>query len=146
MSNIQGVTGEYLVAADLCKRGYFAFLSAAGMRYDLVVDVGGTLLRVQVKSCLQQTMQPGHRTPTYLFNISRGYRDGAPRKQLAAGEADLYALVAIDTGEVAYLPAAKAIGKKSIKIRANTAADSGWTKRSNKFEHLSIEKALKEIL
>lgn len=45
-----GRIGEHLVTADILINGYDCFHSAQGMPYDLVADIKGKLLRIQVKT------------------------------------------------------------------------------------------------
>ena len=45
-----GKAGEYLACADLIMKGLVAFPSEQGLPYDVLVDTGKRLLRVQVKS------------------------------------------------------------------------------------------------
>ncbi len=45
-----GKAAEHLVVADLILSGYRAYLTDQGLPYDVVVDVGGRLYRVQVKA------------------------------------------------------------------------------------------------
>ena len=45
-----GKAGEYLVCADLIMKGFIAFPSEQGLPYDVLLDNGDKLLRVQVKT------------------------------------------------------------------------------------------------
>jgi len=54
-----GKAGEYLVCADLIVKGYVAFPSEQGLPFDVVLDVQGRLLRVQVKTT--RRLRPGGR-------------------------------------------------------------------------------------
>ena len=45
-----GKAAEHLVCADLIMQGYRAFLSDQGLPYDILVDVQGVFVRVQVKA------------------------------------------------------------------------------------------------
>ena len=46
-----GKAGEYLVCADLIIKGFVAYPSEQGLPYDIVLDNGKKMLRVQVKTC-----------------------------------------------------------------------------------------------
>lgn len=61
-----GEAGELLTVSKLLKWGVKAFTVAAGDQYDILADVGGTLLRIQVKtsSVLKSS---------YSFGFHRGY-------------------------------------------------------------------------
>ena len=98
-----GRAGEYLVAADLLKRGFECFHAAQGMPYDLVADVGGAMLRVQVKTTRKPEVLPGKGRRAYRFWVSRCGKGGA--KGVVAGSVDVFALVALDTSQIGYLPA-----------------------------------------
>ena len=100
-----GKAAEHLVCADLIMSGYRAFLSDQGLPYDILVDVDGSLLRVQVKSTRKpKNHDPKTRvTPGYLFHLRRAGKGG--RRRYAENSFDLYALVALDRQAIAYLPA-----------------------------------------
>lgn len=97
-----GRAGEYLVAADILKRGFDCFNAAQGMPYDLVADVGGAILRIQVKTTRKPEILPGKNRRAYRFWVSRCGKGGL--KQRDAGSVDIFALVALDTGQIGYLP------------------------------------------
>mgnify|MGYP001340458250 CR=1 FL=1 len=45
-----GRAGEYLVMADLLLNGWVAYPTSQGVPYDIAVDIGERVIRVQVKS------------------------------------------------------------------------------------------------
>ena len=100
-----GKAAEHLVCADLIMSGYRAFLSDQGLPYDILVDIGGSLLRVQVKSTRKpKNHDPKTRsTPGYFFHLRRAGKGG--RRRYPENAFDLYALVALDRNAIAYLPA-----------------------------------------
>lgn len=102
-----GSAARHLVCADLLIRGYTAFFAPEGARYDVVLDVGQRLLRVQAKGC----SSPGNRTrhtPVYKFSTRRADHRGksakAPLWRYDPLSVDLFALVAIDIRAIAYYP------------------------------------------
>lgn len=100
-----GKAAEHLVCADLLFSGYRTFLSDQGLPYDVVVDVDGTLLRVQVKAALgPRNVNATGRHPrmAYSFNVRRCGKTGSNR--LSNTDCDLVALVAVDIRAIAYLP------------------------------------------
>ena len=99
-----GKAGEYLVCADLILRGYIAYPSEQGLHYDVIVDVGGKLIRIQVKttSVYKATPQRKEYTPSYLFNIRRCGNGG--RKRYTDKDVDVFALVAIKENVIGYIP------------------------------------------
>jgi hypothetical protein len=95
-----GKAGEHMVCADLILQGFGAFLADAGSPYDVLVDVGTRVLRVQVKTT--QTAKSHARSQNhYQFNIRVGKGNG--RAPLASGT-DYYAFVALDIRAIAYMP------------------------------------------
>lgn len=100
-----GKAAEHLVCADLILQGYRAFLSDQGLPYDVVVDLSGRLIRIQVKaSCFARDMNRAGRNvrTVYSFWVRRRGKNGDQR--LSNTDCDVVALVALDIRAVAYLP------------------------------------------
>lgn len=99
-----GKAGEYLVCADLILKGYIAYPSEQGLPYDVVLDTGNRLLKVQVKTTRthKQTPQRVNNSNTYIFNVKR--RGKFNRQVHTETSCDLFALVALDRRIVGYLP------------------------------------------
>lgn len=98
-----GKAGEYLVCADLILKGFIAFPSEQGLPYDILLDTGEKLLKVQVKTTekprlIQQRSNP---IPAYIFSIKRAGANGKTRYE--EKEIDLFALVCLDTMQICYL-------------------------------------------
>ena len=99
-----GKAGEYLVCADLIMKGFIAFPSEQGLPYDVLLDNGDKLLKVQVKTTekprliTQERINP---VPVYSFSIKRAGNMGKTRYEL--DEIDLFALVCLDTMKIGYL-------------------------------------------
>lgn len=98
-----GKAGEYLVCADLIMKGFIAFPSEQGLPYDVLLDTGKKLLKVQVKTTekarsVQQRKNP---VPAYIFSIKRAGSNGKTRYE--EKEIDLFALVCLDTMKIGYL-------------------------------------------
>jgi len=98
-----GKAGEYLVCADLIIKGFVAFPSEQGLPYDVLLDTGGKLLKVQVKTTekprlIQQRSNP---IPAYIFSIKRAGANGKTRYE--EKEIDVFALVCLETMQVGYL-------------------------------------------
>lgn len=98
-----GKAGEYLVCADLIMKGFVAFPSEQGLPYDVLLDNGKRLLRIQVKTCEEPRALLQRKTETfvYQYNIKRHGKNGVARYGL--DEIDIFALVALDTRSVGYL-------------------------------------------
>jgi hypothetical protein len=98
-----GKAGEYLVCADLILKGFIAFPSEQGLPYDVLLDNGNKLIKIQVK-----TTEKPYRIPqraddfkAYKFSIKRAGNKGKTR--YAENEIDLFALVCLDTMKIGYL-------------------------------------------
>lgn len=101
-----GIAGEHLVVADLLLAGYRAIMAEQHCPYDIVVDVGDRLARIQVKSARKasaETRRSGGRyTPAYKWSTRRSGKRGL--RQYSIDGFDILALVALDIRRVAYLP------------------------------------------
>lgn len=98
-----GKAGEYLVCADLIIKGFVAFPSEQGLPYDVILDTGKKILKVQVKTTekariIPQRIKP---IPSYIFSIKRAGVNGKTR--YSENEIDLFALVCLDTMKIGYL-------------------------------------------
>jgi len=98
-----GKAGEYLVCADLIMKGLIAFPSEQGLPYDVLVDTGKRLLRVQVKSTTAPRVIPQRAKDSYayIFNVKRCGKNNTQRYN--DSEIDMFALVCLDTRQVGYL-------------------------------------------
>jgi len=98
-----GKAGEYLVCADLIARGFIAYPSEQGLAYDVVLDTGSNLLRVQVKTTRthKQTPQRVNNSNTYAFNVKR--RGKLNRSEYTTESCDIFALVALDEKLIGYM-------------------------------------------
>ena len=101
-----GKAAEHLVVADLILSGYRAYLTDQGLPYDVVIDEGGILYRLQVKATCQVRPVPQRKafTPGYLFHVRRAGKGG--RRVYQRDDFDLVALVALDIRVIAYMPRA----------------------------------------
>lgn len=97
-----GKAGEYLVCADLLLKGYTAFIAEQVLAYDVIVDLNGRMIRVQVKTTREPRSTGGRDlTPAYFFNIRRMGKGG--RKAYTNEDADIFALVALDRKLIGYV-------------------------------------------
>lgn len=98
-----GKAGEYLVCADLILKGFIAFPSEQGLPYDVLLDTGEKLLKVQVKTTEKprKVMQRAKDSFAYVFQIKRAGANGKTRYE--EKEIDLFALVCLDTMQIGYL-------------------------------------------
>jgi hypothetical protein len=140
-----GVAGEHLVCADLLLAGYRAFLADQNCAYDVAVDVGGKLVRIQVKATRSVRSIPQRVTsvPAYLWHVRRAGKGG--RRVYAQADFDMLALVALDVRKIAYLPPSHA--KQTVHIRAgeDTSASGHGNKAGKSFSQFPFALALREI-
>lgn len=98
-----GKAAEHLVCADLLVNGYTAFLTDQGMPYDVIVDLGSRLVRVQVKSTWK-TKNGNSRgkvqNDVYVFHARRRGKNGSSR--LSDKDCDVLAFVALNIKTIAY--------------------------------------------
>lgn len=123
-----GKAAEYLVVADLILQGYRAYLTDQGLPYDVVVDIDGRLLRVQVKATREQRPVPQRVafTPGYLFHVRRAGKGG--RRNYDDTEFDLLAFVALDVRTIAYMPFTDGV-RQSIILRPSGYAPTNRAER-----------------
>lgn len=100
-----GKAGEYLVCADLILNGHIAYPSEQGLPYDVLLDINGDILKVQVKSTRapKHILQRKTDIPAYIFHIGINGKK-ASRKKYDNSQVDIFALVALDSRRIAYLP------------------------------------------
>ena len=98
-----GVAGEHLVCADLLLRGMNAFKTDQNCPYDVAVEHGCKLVRIQVKTTreVRPVPQRVNYTPAYLFHTRRCGKGG--RRAYNETDFDVLALVALDIRAIAYL-------------------------------------------
>lgn len=99
-----GTAGEHLVCADLLLAGFTAFRTDQNCPYDVAVDLGGRLVRLQVKSTREPRPIGQRREPVlaYHFHVRRAGKGG--RRKYGVDDFDLLALVGLDVRQVAYMP------------------------------------------
>ena len=141
-----GAAGEHLVCADLLLEGYRAFLADQNCPYDVAVDVGGRLIRIQVKSTRQAKAIPqrAEHRPAYMWHVRRAGKGGA--RNYADGEFDLLALVALDCRRIAYLPPSKLAQTVHIRPHDDPAPPKGGGKGGKTFAQFPFADAVTEVL
>lgn len=116
-----GRAAEHLVVADLLLAGYEACLSEAGMPYDVIADVHGRLLRVQVKAtAAPRNVNSQGRKPRLSYSWSVRAHGKGRRQRMTDAACDLVALVALDIRAVAYLPIARVGSTVYLDAPGNT--------------------------
>ena len=116
-ANIVGRAGEFLVCAELAIAGYECFLAEGRLPYDVIADVGGQIVRIQVKttSGVKPCPQRKNYTPVYAFQARRVGK--MQRKGYEPGQADLVAYVALDRRVIAFMPAEKIAQATTLRLR-----------------------------
>lgn len=132
-----GTAGEHLVCADLLLSGYIAFRTDQSCAYDIAVDLGGRLVRLQVKSTRGPKQLPQRLTTSlaYQWHVRRAGKGG--RRLYADDEFDLLALVGLDIRQVAYVP--PSLNRQTIHIRQSASTEG------KQFSDYPFARALFEI-
>lgn len=141
-----GAAGEHLVCADLLMQGYRAFLADQNCPYDVAVDVGGRLIRIQVKATRKAKALPqrdGH-FPAYMWHVRRAGKGGS--RVYADGEFDLLACVALDIRRIAYLPPSKQCQTVHIRTHDNPNPPAHGGKAGKTFDQFPFHVAIREVL
>ena len=115
LTTVKGDLGEAMVIADCTKRGYKVSIPiSSDSKYDLIVDRGATLDRIQVK----YTESDGNviRARAYRRN-SKGMA-AIPYSQ---EDIDWFAVYDKTTDRCYYIPAEECKGKVSLGMRVNKA-------------------------
>ncbi|KKK68604.1 hypothetical protein LCGC14_2942380, partial [marine sediment metagenome] len=63
-----GKAGEHLVCFDLIRQGFNAFLADQGLPYDVLIDKGERIYRIQVKTCTKKSTY-GKNKDVYRFSL-----------------------------------------------------------------------------
>jgi len=110
-----GTAAEHLVCADLMLCGYRAFLADQNCPYDVAVDAGGRLVRIQVKATRGPRRIPQIRehVAAYMWHVRRAGKGG--RRIYTNRDFDLLALVGLDIRRIAYLSPTHS--KQTVHIR-----------------------------
>lgn len=138
-----GKAGEYLVCADIILQGYIAFPSEQGLHYDVVVDLKGKLIRVQVKTTSEYRNRPQRieQIPSYLFQCRRCGKGG--RKSYSNEDIEIMAFVGIKDRIIGYLPIKNV--RQTMMFRSRKCFYPG-NRPGIYLEDLTFEKALKQII
>lgn len=141
-----GLAGEHLVCAELLLNGYRAWMAEQICPYDVVVEVAGRVVRVQVKTTRAPRAIPqrvGH-IPAYMWHVRRTGK--ASRRTYAETDFDLLALVALDVGRIAYLPPETRLQTVHIRQEGQPGEPPARGGRSGKrFEDYPLDAALRGL-
>ena len=124
-----GKAGEYLVCSDLITKGYSAFLSDQGLPYDVLVDIKGTIKRIQVKT-ISKSGDHGISKNVYRFSLRTGNASrGQHRKMRLIHKSafDYVAFVFLDKRIVQYISVAELTTDKGFLKQCLDFRESGNT-------------------
>ena len=113
-----GVAGEHLACFDLITRGYTCFMTEQGLPYDIIADINGKLVKVQVKTTRTHSEAPQRKNhyPSYMFNVRRCGKGG--RKLYGENDVDIFAVVCVETKQVGYVSADRMPSTLSVRVDA----------------------------
>lgn len=136
-----GRAGEHLVMFDLLTKGYKCFLTDQGVNYDLVMDLGDRLIRLQVKATQKPAkMNSEYANNVYIFNVRRAGCRG--QRSYSVGEFDGFALVTLDTKGVYYYPFVEGLRRSLLFRTSNETYKIYAGKISPYIEQFTLEKFL----
>ena len=132
-----GIAGEHLACFDLISKGYTTFMTDQGMPYDLIIEVDGRLLKVQVKTTRTHKAIPQRKNhhPAYMYHVRRCGKGG--RGKYSAKDVDLFALVCVETKQVGYIKHCKMPMTMSVRV------DSFKGKYLNEVQEKRVESVFK---
>jgi hypothetical protein len=136
-----GKAGEYLVCADLILNGFVSFLSEQGLPYDLLLDNGNKLLKVQVKTTIKPrfVQQRANETRAYIFDTRRHGK--GTKGEYQSEHLDLFALVCLDTKQIGYIKFED--GKSSLLLRVDELKGTYYDEKGEKDYKLCMK--MKEL-
>ena len=116
---------EHLVASDLLMLNYPVSVAGAGLPYDLIAEIEGAMVRIQVKSTAKPR-KDGKRSG-YIFDGRRGYKNSS-RLGLKSykGEVELLAFVAMDIRRVIYRAPGSVSNRLTVSKKAFVHESGGW--------------------
>lgn len=130
-----GKAGEYLTCSDLITKGLVAFPSEQGLPYDVVIDTGVKILKVQVKTTekSQKVNQRINDSLSYTFHTKRrGNKNNV--RGFTKEDCDLFAFVSLETKQVAYMKVEDVVGTIRFRVDAKRGTYYG-----EKYIHLYDE-------
>jgi hypothetical protein len=111
-----GKAGEYIVCADLILKGFVSFPSEQGLCYDVLLDTGDKINRIQVKTTQgpREVPQRHAKTLAYIFNLKRHGK--LSRSVYSENSIDYFALVCLDTMQVGYIRASEGMQTMNFRV------------------------------
>ena len=137
-----GKIGEHLVCADLISQGYMAYIVAEGLNYDVIMDDGGNIYRVQVRTTQKKRKIERKKNgniflaTTHRFYISQGKNS----VRVENYDVDVFAFVALDVNKIAYLPIIDMLNKEGkIKTLIEFRSEDRWGRILDQFSAFPSE-------
>lgn len=142
-----GRAAELLVASDLEFQGYTVSFAPQMCSYDLLVDVGGRILRVQAKATKSPYTWDNKKSDKYRFRLQKGggniIKGQVKRKNYDPSEVDIFALVAADIKTIAYVPV---IGHITNCLEFYQSPDNMRRSTSKVITDFPFNKALSQLI
>lgn len=132
-------------------KGHVAFLAEQALCFDVVLNINGKLFKIQVKTTRKPKDIPQRKTPipAYIFHIGFNGKEKR-RKKYEKHQVDLFALVALDSKKVAYLPFFDCQTTMNFRVpsyRGKYRDEQGekYNPRGTYFDSLTLEKAMEGL-
>lgn len=107
----QGAIGVGHAIAHYSAKGYAVFVPIADIkRYDLIVDTGTELLRVEVKTTTNDRGQ------VKLLTCGGNQSWNGVSKKLSSDDCDLVFAINLNTGAIREFPSSELHGRSSVKV------------------------------
>lgn len=136
-----GRAGQFLTLFDLLYKGVNAFSTDEGMNYDIIAEVDGRLVKIQVKTTSTNRLHSRNSVnPIHLFHVRRAGKNA--NRMYEPSEFDGFALVALDLKEVFYLPFDEQT-KSSIILRDKKikyGRGGNWVRKGIYYQDLTWDK------
>ena len=144
-----GLAAQYLTCCDLITKGLIAYPVAEGLPYDAVIDGIHKFLKVQVKTCWKPVSgkNESNINKNYIFNFQHG-RGKYRKDSYEDDEADIFALVALDTRKVGYVKvedAGVAIRLRSDIFKGDHQSDKVLKQHKEILELIANKVSIQEI-
>lgn len=132
-----GAAGEHLVCADLLLRAIPATRTGIPGAWDVVAETERGIVRIQVKTT-ERARPYAQKRQQHVIGYTWAIRHGkGGLRSYVDGIVDIFALVALDSRQIAYVPFSER--KQTFQIASAGYAKSRTAKR---FEDYSWERAL----
>lgn len=123
--------GEFLVACELILLGVDVSIAAEGRPYDLIADIAGKLIRIQIKTAGAPRTNSNWKALHYRFSLAHGsHKAETLSRAYSSGDADVFALVAMDIRRVVFITVKSTRGSTVANILPCKFAKEGLAEAS----------------